>query len=491
MTDEGAAERAHQLSTFLDKERRQVWALHQDTLTPFYLPEGQADELRNFTKANLRCTHPDCTVAISTRGGTKRDHFFHVRTANHETGRESEFHLAGKAMIALWASTRVPTGAVVVEERTVKDANRRISRRADVMVTGATGRQVAFEVEYKSFAVEAWRAKQDDYDDQGIACAWLLGHTKVRLAPTASHLAGLGETAVRMPALATEIARAGYPLVVINPATRQVGTLADNPDFTRRFQGSDVHAWMAIDDLDDCEFSPRGGIVTPTLRRIAAAEQRTAQERAALAAAAERANAAARAKQERIAELERAQLRVWEASALHAKFLDRWGRVPEVLGRDAGQSWGVWAAVPHWHSVLYEELLHDRTATFTWADVFAALDRHSIRRHHDSRAAYRAITRWLEFIERVGLVRIRRGAKGRVVEFTATAITMSSATAALAHGTMKARLASQQSEAVSRRHPAQEQLERLDREADLDPRRRTRLVVAEDGTRRWVPKDLI
>lgn len=416
---------ATNIADFLDGERRQVWALHRETGKPYYLPEGQAAELREFTKSSLRCTHPDCTAAISTRGGTKRDHFFHVSSPMHETGRESEFHLAGKAMLAHWAASRIPDGATVCEEHTVKDPDTQRVRRADVMVTGRSGRMVAYEVEYKSYAVEAWRAKQADYSTHGIVCAWLIGHTRIRLASGPSDLVGLGETAVRVPELAAQIARAGYPLLVVNPATRQVGTLAGDVYFSVRFRGHDTVAWIAVDHLDDCEFSPHGGIITPTLRRIAAAEEAAARERAAYEAEPPRAREQAIRKP--IPGFDYQYLRAWEGSALRAKFLARWGMLPALLARDTGGKEGVHAALPHWHGAIYEELLHEHTEDFKWRDVFAALDQHSIRRHHDSKVVFRTIIGWLEEMELLGLLRIHRDSQRRVLLFSPTGSSLETA----------------------------------------------------------------
>ena len=178
-----ATDKHERVEAFLASDPRQVWAVDRATGEPFYLPEGQAAPLRDFTKKTLKCPHPDCAVVISTKGGFYRDHFFHPSGTPHETSRESESHLAGKAMVTQWARTRVPSGAVVREEQSIKDPVTQALRRPDVLVTGTTGRRVAYEIEYKNWAIESWRRKQADLDRNHIACAWLVGHTRVVPAP--------------------------------------------------------------------------------------------------------------------------------------------------------------------------------------------------------------------------------------------------------------------------------------------------------------------
>lgn len=476
-----ATEQPHgRLAAFLAGDRRQVWALRRESGEPFFLSEGRATELRDFTKSSLRCPHPDCTAEITTRGGSKRDHFLHLTRPTHETGRESEFHLAGKAMLAQWAASRIPDGASVREEHTVKDPDTRLLRRADVMVTGRSGRQVAFEVEYKSYAVEAWREKQADYDAHGIACAWLFGHTKVHLAAGSSSPDKADEAAVRVPELAAVAARAGHAVMLVNPVTRQIGTLAASARFDERYRGAS-DAWLAVDDLEDCEFSPRGGIITPTLRRIAAAEESVARELELVEAR----EAEAR---HRMAVFRGDDLRAWEHSPLRATFLARWGTIPDVLARDAGAGGGVLTVLPLWHGAIYEELLHQRAADFKWRDIFAALDRHGIRRHPDTKLVFRTLIAWLESMETLGLLRIHRDRQRRVLVFSPTGLTLDQATEAAAQRRRDRAAVEQERTAAAERHRQEADHIKAERQRVLEERRRTALEVSEDGSRRWVPK---
>ncbi|MEV7431817.1 hypothetical protein AB0N29_19550 [Nocardioides sp. NPDC092400] len=463
------------LVRFLRGESRQVWALHRETGNPFYLPEGRAEAMRDFTKASLKCPHPNCSVPISTRGSPRvRDHFWHTRGTPHETGRESEDHLAGKAMLVQWAATRIPDGAVVVPEQSVKDPLTRALRRPDVLVTGQTGRRVAYEVEYKNWPVEAWRRKQNDLDGQGIVCAWLIGHTRL------SQPSGWPEPAVRVPALAAEIARAAHQVLVVNPATREIGTLATDSTFLRHYRGEEAVAWMAIDSIDDCDFSPSRGMITPTMRRIAAAEaeraerDRTAREKAA------RRDTARVAEEERLRARYEALVWAWEQSDLHATFIDRWGEVPHEFEADTGWSWGIHAALPHWHAVIYEELLGGRNDDFIWRDVFQALDRHMIPRSTTRQHVYGAISRWMEHLRHLGLLKSDRSLRTRVRAFTPTGRTLDEARAARqeARARLDARVLDQTA-APHRGVPFVSESRHVER--------RTRPVILEDGRRRWIP----
>ena len=60
---------------------------------------------------------------------------------------------------------------VKAEERTTTG-----ERRADVMLTSPTGRQVAFEVQYAPLTVKAWRGRHRSYRAAGIVDVWLFGH---------------------------------------------------------------------------------------------------------------------------------------------------------------------------------------------------------------------------------------------------------------------------------------------------------------------------
>jgi hypothetical protein len=484
---------ASPLADFLNGERRQVWALHRDTGEPFFLAEGEAERYQEFAKAHLRCPYSGCTARISTRGGSKRDGFFHIGTTPHAAGRESEFHVGAKAMLAQWARARMPEGAAVREEHTVKDPATSLHRRADVMVTGRSGRQVAYEVEYKTYKVDDWRKKQADYDNQDIPCLWLIGHTRVRLAPGPVGLVGLGETAVKVPLLAAEMAAAGKHVVVVNPSTREVGTLSGDSAFSRHYRGGDTTAWLALDALADCRFDHKRGLLTPTMLRIDEAEEKARLERQRFEAQRPSAIAAGRddseAAQERLRGRESAEEAAWKASALHALFVARWGAIPGEFTVDLDVGRAILAAPTHWHAVLHEELLQDRTADFRWRDVFAALDRHGIQRGHDQRAVFAALASWLGHVAGLGMLKIHRDSKRKILLFSPTGVSLEQS--------REARVAAEDArrkQALEARIAKESQRLGYRSANDLQPgesvseRSRTKLVILPDGRRRFEPK---
>ena len=85
---------------FLNREFRQVWAVHRETGERVFLARGQADAVRAVAKKEWRCPVPGCVTEISTRGKSRRDHFFHVNGGAGHSDGESEWHLQAKAMVA-------------------------------------------------------------------------------------------------------------------------------------------------------------------------------------------------------------------------------------------------------------------------------------------------------------------------------------------------------------------------------------------------------
>lgn len=412
---------------FLDGELRQVWALDRVTGDPHYLDDGDADRVRDLAKREWRCPVPGCEVQISTRGKSRRDHFFHVGSAPHASDGESEAHLGAKAMLAEWAKSRLPAGSHVREEETVKDPATALHRIADVMVTWPDDAKTAFEVEYKPFAAEDWSRKQADYDNKDIPCAWLLGHTKVKPARKPSWGGGDWSNVVKVPALARAFAESGRHVLVINPMTKHIGTLAGSSDFTLRVtRGNDI-AWLSLDHIDDCDIDPALGIITPTMRRIAAAEEaerraaeaaRAAARKAAEAAAQRQAadRAAMERKQERWQKIEAENQARWDRSDLLKQVTERWGQVPDILAKQAHDTWGIHAHPAHWHTALYEHHVHDKPAghRFTVNDCWTTLAREGIDKNWDWKKAFKALINYLDVLQKAGLITINRNERDRV-----------------------------------------------------------------------------
>ena len=261
---------------------------------------------------------------------------------------------------------------------------------------------------------------------------------------------------------------------VINPVTREVGTLANDASLRRRYRGADTLAFLLIDSIDECTFSGVRGLVTPAAQALSAAEAEDAERRAAEereraggsngsaeeptrdAPVAERANRDLREEQ--------AQLHTWAQSRLRRVFIKRWGSLPPELAVDTGSRWGLRAALPHWHGAIYEELLAGRTEDFRWPDIIAALERHDIRTHSDKTRVVEAITGWLERLRVLGLLTTRFDKSEQTFVFSPTGAAMPQ-------------------QAVT--PDAQPGL--FAPTPRYDDGRTTRFVILPDGRRRWIP----
>ncbi|MFC6285535.1 competence protein CoiA family protein [Nocardioides sp. GCM10027113] len=412
------------LKEFLTDDPRQVWARDQNG-APVYIEVGTADEVREQAKAEWSCIVPDCTAPITTSGGMRRDHFKHYGTSPHGSGGESQNHLAAKAMLAAWATARLPQGASVHEEHTVKDPATAMHRIADVMVTWAPGQQTAFEVEYKPYAVADWDKKDDEYRNKGIPCVWLLGHTKIRVRRKPDWAHGDWSNAVKVPELGLAIASAGQHVLVINPLSKYIGTITSDQAHTVRMSPDDGDGWLALDHIDDCHLDPARGLVTPTMRRIDKAEaereaaRREAEQRLLQAEQAERARREAKLDRDRLFEERNTQR--WNNSPLKAIAQHRWnGHIPAVLADGTGEWWWIHASPTHWHLAIYEKCIHDRAVgdTFTINDCWSALAAEGITTNNDWRNRFKALAAFLEALARCGLTTIHRDPRRRITHIS-------------------------------------------------------------------------
>lgn len=387
-----SVEQGHEaVAAFLDRETRQVWARHRITGEPVFVAPGAAAEVRETARAEWTCLVPGCEEVISTRGGSKRDHFFHVTAVEHSGGPEGANHLASKAMLAQWAVREAHGGADVAEEQSIKNVELELNRRPDVLVTWSTGQRLALEVEYKHFPAELWAAKQTDLDRDGVTVTWLVGHTRVQLDPKLA-------SAVRLPALGRTLAAADRHVLVINPVTRQIGTLAGDSRFTTRLRNWDSIAWLRIDDLDSCVLDPDQGLVTPTMRRIDAAIKGASR------AAAEEI-AAERAIEEALEKEEQRQHAAWHASQARRLVHRVWGNSPRLLRDPSDHDWAIEAIPVHWHTVLYQAVIHNELGRgFALDDCWDALRAASITWTPDEDYALKALASYLNTFVDAGLV---------------------------------------------------------------------------------------
>lgn len=444
---------------FRDAETAQVWAEDRQTGEPRYIGRGEADELREEARANWRCPVPGCLDdRISTRGGSRRDHFFHLGDGAGHSDGESLQHLQAKAMIAAWARGRAPS-AVVEEERSIKDPVTRRTRRPDVLAQWPDGRRVAFEVEYKSWSVAAWCAKQDDFDGHGprTRAVWLFGHLPRYLAqpPRPSHVPEGEWDRVLIREVPRAVAAAGLPVLHVNPLDRTIGTvvvdglpLAEARKQARWYDtqpldtiglclptGLDEQGRLVVCSIDECELDPDVGLVTPTMTEAcrAAAEVATAaaadrirdaQRDADEQATRER----ARVEQERRdarpglspedrrayaqAAAERDRQR-WLADPLRLNLVQAYGKVPPLLAQQLDDDRGVLGHHEHWHCIAFRKLIRGRVGrTWTVRQVYAVIAE-DFTLHKDPMRRGPAISGFLDHLD-----------KHRLVDFDATSGTV-------------------------------------------------------------------
>lgn len=333
-------------------ETAQVWAVDERTGGYRFLPDGEAEDWREETRAYWRCPVPGCVSrAFTTAAYTKkRHHFRHTGASASAHEGESVAHVQAKAMISSWVREVYPE-TEVCEEQTFGRL------RADVGVTWPTGAQVAFEVEYKTTSETDWRTKHVTYESTGTVDQWLFGHNS-------HHFRRVGaDDWVRPQTIPQAIAERGLPVLMVNPWDRTIGTLVVDghpeddlwfhPDWVadvglRLPRGGDLLARVIPCHIDDCRLDPEQGLVTPVMDEIAAArldrENRAkplweAEQARARSEAAEKA-AAARAEEKRTARLaedaeRHGRLRAPEgAGSTHGPVLAHCGQCArrEVLG---------------------------------------------------------------------------------------------------------------------------------------------------------------
>ena len=128
----------------------------------------------------LVCHIDDCvTPAISTRGGQRRDHFFHLRAGGQDHGPERFAHQHSKAVLAAWAAERHPHLDVRVEARV------ETGQRADILLSSPTsGARLAIEMQCCALTEAEWCRRTRGYSDAGIEVQWLWWNRPGSRTPT-------------------------------------------------------------------------------------------------------------------------------------------------------------------------------------------------------------------------------------------------------------------------------------------------------------------
>lgn len=186
------------------------------------IERGQAPELRADSRAGyLACPIPGCaSPAYSTRGGSRRDHFFHLAIPTGGHGSESWFHYVGKRVIAGWLTERYPEARVVVDAEKVESG-----QLPDVLATFPDGRRFAFEIQYAALSMEEWAVRSLRYFDQEIVDVWLFGHRRPHFRQER-----LWPELIALPPLQAAMEQAGRRVHWINPDDQTVASLRQISD---------------------------------------------------------------------------------------------------------------------------------------------------------------------------------------------------------------------------------------------------------------------
>jgi hypothetical protein len=410
-----ALDHAAQLAAFqIGGEERFLWGLDSRTDKMFFLEEDAGREQHDHVVANVVCPVPGCGAPLTTVHSTvKRDHLRHLVKDTGGHGLESFFHAQGCALVHSWLTKRYPDCAVIREEYT----NAEGERRADVLITGPSGEKMAFEVQYSPLTHDAWTERHESYQAQGIKDVWLFGHTEKQLK---LDVAGT----LRSKPVLDAVAAAGVPVLFINPTTEQ---LAIAVEWACKYSWRD--GWISppgvpvigkvsggsIEVFPLTEFklgrsfltSPRLGDLTDNAAGLRAyndeqmAIERGMRERAAAEQARREANMVAageRKKQERMALA--AEIRValdmpgaWApghpAVGLIKAYLEGRSR------RDLGIVFPPGGTDPipeRWQCVAYFHRVGGQTASFDTSEVAGTLREHKVRLE---KGIYRTIGRWL------------------------------------------------------------------------------------------------
>ncbi|TFD52358.1 hypothetical protein E3T46_05685 [Cryobacterium sp. Hh11] len=387
------------LADFQNGETRLVYGRRLAVDELFLLPDGEAKELRAWTKRELRCPVRDCpSPAITTVSRTRgRDGFMHYGAGDDVGGHapESLFHMQACERIAVWLRALYPSFTVQKEEIAG-------DRRADVMITAPEGSRMAFEIQYSALTPAQWQERHDSYQSMGIVDVWLFGHhgAQLRQAHAASARDNLGGNArgnvddnvvIINPTHAAVIA-AGLPLLWFNPVTAQIGTAVDQVVLGQRqfeIPAAGTRGQFTVEDLaclrlclagvtsDRFQLLEKNGAEMEAMRlelegaqKLSRAEQeasRAAAQRVMMAAdaviAADKQEAIDRVLARRAAMDARALLLepAWLTSDLHLRILDEFdGRWPGVLDVATTGEPGLPFPSQQWQATLFAQFIEGR-----------------------------------------------------------------------------------------------------------------------------------
>lgn len=225
----------------------------------FVMENGQAKNLYEFTRNELRCFFEDCPQpglkAVSRQKA--RDGFSHL-SGGQKHAPESINHEQGKAVIAEWLRRRYPAAETDVEVP-IDEAR---SRVADVLTIGTRGGKIAFEIQYAALSFAEWQERHQDYQQRDIVDVWLFGHEGDQF-----HRSRTSEGRdVQLNLIQLSLAQQKQPVFWINPELQQIAvaySLVDGLVVAPRHQA----ASLRVLSLDHFELRPNG-LFSPFLSEL-------------------------------------------------------------------------------------------------------------------------------------------------------------------------------------------------------------------------------
>jgi hypothetical protein len=183
----------------------------------FVMEDGQAKNLYEFTRNELRCFFEDCPQpglkAVSRQNA--RDGFSHL-SGGQKHAPESINHEQGKVIIAEWLRRRYPAAKTDIEVPI--DAAR--TRIADVLTIGTQGGKIAFEIQCAALSFAEWQKRHQDYRERGIVDLWLFGHVGDQFRRSR---ASKGSD-VQLNLIQRSLAQQKQPVFWFNPELQQIAT---------------------------------------------------------------------------------------------------------------------------------------------------------------------------------------------------------------------------------------------------------------------------
>lgn len=263
------------LKQFADPGDRRLVFARSDREGVVVMPDGDAELFRTRAKAGeqFRCVVDNCdSPALSVVNRGARRHGFSHRAGATGHARMGVAHILSQILIRDWLRDRYPDAAVDLEV-TTEDGR----RRADVMLTSASGRQAAFEVQYASLTPAAWQARHDDYAAADVTDVWLWGHLVPHFR---AHRREPGHVALN-PTLEA-VAAAGQPILWINPDHALIG-FATSPTArwdtgSNRVLASDESGLFESQPLDAFRLTVEHGMISDRLRFLLDTPARIARE---------------------------------------------------------------------------------------------------------------------------------------------------------------------------------------------------------------------